>query len=79
MCCGRNSQSSATQAYPQSAPRLQLPLAGVSAQYVGATALTVVGPVSGRHYQFVGCGARLELDRRDLHGLARIPNLRFIR
>lgn len=47
-------------------------------EYLGATALTVVGPVSGRRYHFPASGARLTVDPRDRPGLARVPKLRQV-
>ena len=50
----------------------------VAFQYVGKTALTVLGPVSGWHYRFNHAGAIVEVDDRDRASLAAIPNLRQI-
>ncbi|MET0341718.1 MAG: hypothetical protein ABW252_12005 [Polyangiales bacterium] len=46
--------------------------------YVGATALTVVGPISGRRYRFERPFAQLAVDPRDRPGLARLPMLRAV-
>jgi hypothetical protein len=48
-------------------------------QYLGKTALTAVGPVSGRHYRFSQPGAIVEVDFRDRGALATVPNLRQVR
>lgn len=45
-------------------------------EYIGKTALTAIGPVSGRHYRFSSPGATLEVDPRDSTSLAAVPNLR---
>ena len=45
-------------------------------EYVGKTALTAIGPVSGRHYRFSHPGAVVEVDLRDSTSLAALPNLR---
>jgi hypothetical protein len=45
-------------------------------EYVGKTALTAIGPVSGRHYRFSHPGAIVEVDLRDSASLATVPNLR---
>jgi hypothetical protein len=45
-------------------------------EYVGKTALTAIGPVSGRHYRFSRPGAILEVDPRDGASLAAVPSLR---
>ena len=47
-------------------------------QYVGKTALTAVGPVSGRHYLFNHPGAIVEVDPLDRASLALVPHLRQI-
>jgi hypothetical protein len=47
-------------------------------EYVGRTTLTAVGPVSGKHYRFVGPGAQLIVDPRDKLSLAAVPNLRQV-
>lgn len=47
-------------------------------QYVGKTALTAVGPVSGRHYRFSHPGATVQVDLRDRASLAMVPNLRLV-
>jgi hypothetical protein len=48
----------------------------ISFQYIGKTALTAVGPISGRHYRFSHSGAIVEVDPRDAPSLAGIPTLR---
>jgi hypothetical protein len=45
-------------------------------EYVGKTALTAIGPVSGRHYRFSHPGAIVEVDLRDSASLGAVPNLR---
>jgi hypothetical protein len=45
-------------------------------EYVGKTALTAIGPISGRHYRFSYPGAIVEVDSRDGPSLATVPNLR---
>jgi hypothetical protein len=45
-------------------------------EYIGKTALTAIGPVSGRHYRFSRPGAVLAVDPRDSASLAAVPNLR---
>ncbi len=47
----------------------------VGFEYVGETALTVLGPITGIHYRFRAPGARLEVDHRDAPYLACVPNL----
>jgi hypothetical protein len=45
-------------------------------QYVGKTALTAIGPGTGRRYRFSHPGAIVEVDLRDSPYLATVPNLR---
>jgi len=45
-------------------------------EYTGSTALTVLGPATGRIYRFRTPGARLAVDPRDWAALERLPSLR---
>ena len=45
-------------------------------EYIGQTALTVVGPISGQRYEFRNPGAVLAIDVRDRRFLSGIPNLK---
>lgn len=47
-------------------------------EYLGNTGLTVVGPVTGKHYRFDRPGARVEVDLRDRRPLTTVPRLRQI-
>lgn len=47
-------------------------------EYVGASSLTITGPLSGRTYRFEGRGSRLPVNRHDAPSLLYIPNLRSI-
>lgn len=55
------------------------PPASFEFEYLGGTTMTVLGPLSGRHYRFVGHGARLAVDPRDRLSLAAVPGLREVR
>ena len=44
-------------------------------QYVGRTALTVIGTASGRRYYFDTPGAQIAVDPRDRAYLRQVPNL----
>ena len=80
MCCGRGKGPLA--ASPQSplpkhasgalARGLRV---GVIYVYVGSTALTVTGPISGLIYRFDGPGARLIVDPRDCNAMRSVPHL----
>ena len=45
-------------------------------EYVGTTAMTVTGSISGLKYRFERPGAKVQVDRRDLLSMAGLPNLR---
>ena|ERR1035441_7057424 len=48
----------------------------VGLEYVGDTALSVVGPITRMQYRFPRTGARLEVDHRDAPYLSGVPHLR---
>jgi hypothetical protein len=88
MCCGRPSQPIATSAQrvtqstyaqpgakaaPQKRAAFALPTPVF--EYVGATALTIVSPVTRKTYRFEQTGARVEVDVRDRSWVAFVPNL----
>jgi hypothetical protein len=47
-------------------------------QYVGSTALTVFGSVSGTRYRFTAPGVTLAVDSRDRASVAEVPHLRQV-
>ena len=47
-------------------------------EYTGATALTVVGSITGRTYHFERTGARIAIDARDQQSVAQVPNVRRV-
>jgi hypothetical protein len=79
MCCGKgraqwNTRSTTPATTPVSDPQQSR----VSFIYVGNTAMTVTGPVSGLQYRFSRPGSRLEVDARDRILLASIRQLRQV-
>ncbi len=79
MCCGRDRIQQRIQrptanpyAGVQQAPK------AVSFVYLGNTALSVRGPVTGRDYRFTRPGARLEVDPRDRILLASLRQLKQV-
>jgi hypothetical protein len=48
-------------------------------RYVGATALTVFGPVTQTRYRFTSPGVTIAVDPRDGAGLAQVPHLQQVR
>jgi hypothetical protein len=87
MCCNRPRTSLASQALSiarnNAAQRLPVrpdpaavpPPARPAFRYVGATALTLVSPITRKTYRFEHPGARLEVDPRDRSWVAFAPNL----
>jgi hypothetical protein len=50
--------------------------AAVRFEYVGATAMTVMGPATGALYRFERTGSTLSVDPRDAPALGLVPRLR---
>jgi len=83
LCCGKKragypTQGAAARPAAEGASPTP-PSAGAEFEYLGGAAMTVLGPVSGRRYRFVGHGARLAVDPRDRLSLAAVPGLREVR
>jgi hypothetical protein len=84
-CCGQRNTSryigNVTSALPPSAgPPIAAPQGQrrLLFEYAGSTALTVIGPVTGKRYRFAGPGARVEVDRHDRRSLAALSQLRQV-
>lgn len=80
-CCGGKRQQ--YQTYAGTVRRSARPAPDAAAprvffEYVGGTAIAVIGPVSGLRYVFDGPGARAEVDPRDRRALAGVAGLREI-
>lgn len=85
-CCGRQREllsASAPSRAPHAAGPAPVtsparPAAGGNAlfEYVGRTALSVVGPVTGLHYRFDRPGSRLPVHPADGAAMTGIPSLR---
>jgi hypothetical protein len=81
-CCGeRRAQQRRTPngfVHELAAPRAsagRLPMGAAYFEYLGATAITVVGSVTGRQYRFATPGVPVVVDARDRWSLARVPLL----
>lgn len=82
-CCGNGSNGSRPAGPPLhkgAASPAPLPYSqtGVCFEYVGATALTVIGPISGRRYRFQHPRARVMVHPADRYALATIAQLRLV-
>jgi hypothetical protein len=53
-----------------------VPAAPLLFEYVGPTAMTVIGPATGRRYRFDRHGATVSVDPRDAPALGVVRNLR---
>ena len=75
-CCGKFRSQTTVSAAPAEARQSSYGL--VAFEYVGHTALTVVGPVSRAIYTFGSPGARAFVDGRDSIPLATMRSLRKV-
>jgi|HubBroStandDraft_5_1064220.scaffolds.fasta_scaffold02591_5 hypothetical protein len=80
MCCGRNQKQIQYNA-PNGVTTTPIPgnsgfQSGSTLQYLGRTALTVVGPITGARYRFDRPGSQLRVDPRDRPALLRVPVLK---
>ena len=78
MCCGGSRQLIPAGAKGVPSPSAQVrvaPPAKAVFEYVGATALTVVSPITRKTYRFAQPGARVEVDPRDRSWVAFVPNV----
>ena len=87
MCCGKNrtavsqTRVSSTGRTVLTSPAFATKQRSSSAyfEYIGKTAMTVIGPVSGTTYRFAATGGRVTVDLRDCAHLAAVPNLVRVR
>ena len=85
-CCGRNRQQAmvprpvgSTKPVPGRTQRpVEIRHTSAVFEYVGQTRLVVIGPVSGRRYEFDQPGRRLAVDPVDKPGVNGVPSLRLI-
>lgn len=71
-CCGKQRTQSSGSDPRSPAPERHF------FRYVGRTALTVAGPVSGQYYRFPAPGATVEVDPRDAPAVEQVPQLRRV-
>ncbi len=79
MCCGRPRTSALTISMDTDGARRPAPQSRgpgqVEFEYVGRTALTVIGAATGMRYRFAHPGHRLNVDPNDQAGMDEIPVL----
>jgi len=54
------------------------PRVSASFEYIGKTALTIIGNVTGTRYRFSSTGNRQNIDQRDIPGIMTIPVLKKV-
>ena len=84
-CCGNQRQKYyGRQSMVQNRVQMHMPISNIQPgepkevffRYVGKTGLTVIGPISGIRYRFIGHGSILSVDPRDCRALVNVPNLK---
>jgi len=78
-CCGNRHTGQQTRTVPSSGPASNASESAPSDpvfEYLGASALTLTGPITGRTYCFEHRGARMPVNRHDAPSLLYIPNLK---
>lgn len=78
-CCGQRRTlvgASGTAVEPGRASR-RVPNPAIY-EYVGETAMTVIGAISGLHYRFGYPGAKVQIRPQDVPSMTGLPNLRRV-
>jgi hypothetical protein len=85
-CCGQKRaqqrQTSSAFVHDLAAPHAsgsRFPMGRAYFEYIGLTAITVVGNVTGRQYRFATPSVPVAVDARDRGSLARVSLLRELR
>jgi hypothetical protein len=82
-CCGQKRRALRnpidTQTFePDVISPTEPPAGTIFLEYVGVTAMTVIGPVTGIRYRFGWSGAQVAIDTRDAEPLSSVPHLRRV-
>jgi hypothetical protein len=78
-CCGQRRAMVGTGGLTAESPRhKRLGSNFALYEYVGSTAMTVTGSISGLKYRFGQPGAKVQVDRRDILSIVGLPNLRRV-
>jgi hypothetical protein len=76
-CCGQRRREIASVATVSAPAQRPKPYSQVALfEYIGTTAMTVAGPISGVRYRFGSPGSKLRVDSRDAPSMSALPNLR---
>ena len=76
-CCGNNRRPAQVETNETQPVRFTPPTPTTHYfKYVGKTALTAVGNVTGQRYRFASPGAVIAIDSRDAPSMAGVPNVR---
>lgn len=74
-CCGKSRSLAGTAMSHQTRQNTSIP-GLIAFEYIGRTALTVIGPASRTTYRFDQPGARIMVDARDRPSLDALPMLK---
>jgi hypothetical protein len=83
-CCGQQKSENRSRAQAQPGHKSAATVArpkyryAVYFEYVGPTALTVIGSATNKKYRFGRPGSRVEIDPRDRPSISKVPNLREV-
>jgi hypothetical protein len=81
-CCGKQREqflgARQVSARVNDKQRQPSPQFAIHFEYVGATGLTVIGPVTGKRYRFEGYSSRVLIDPRDVASMTTVPHLRRV-
>jgi hypothetical protein len=82
-CCGQNRRALRRQIHTHTFESgvispTEPPAGAIFLEYVGVTAMTVIGPVTGIRYRFGWSGAQVAIDKRDAEPLSSVPHLRRV-
>ena len=78
-CCGQRRAMAGTGGRASESPPHKGTSSSVAVyEYIGSTAMTVTGSISGLKYRFKHPGAKVQVDRRDISSIVGLPNLRRV-
>jgi hypothetical protein len=78
-CCGGSRQAWSGPPIAGAADRFAVSPGAVHWEYLGATSITVTGPITGVMYRFPYPGSRIPIDSRDAVYFHGVPHLAQVR